>query len=184
MIGSLWTDANSGSGQDLRFWFVFCAFLTRMSPFRRSPGSMVMQMLVWLSPWTLLQKRKQQQVRQQASTSVLKLWNWSQSSPSHRVSFFWCCSHDPHRQLTIPYLLQQRPSQSVNHGAALGWVRVLVSTWLCSRESGIKERRVLMGIMWEEVGRNMIRGDRFTLSYCVGCKRVYSVDTFVRIDVE
>lgn len=29
--------------------------LTRMSPFRSRPGSMVMQMLVWPSPWTLLQ---------------------------------------------------------------------------------------------------------------------------------
>ncbi len=29
--------------------------LTRMSPFRSRPGSMVMQILVWLSPWTLLQ---------------------------------------------------------------------------------------------------------------------------------
>lgn len=31
--------------------------LTKMSPFKSSPGSMVMQMLVWLSPWTLLGER-------------------------------------------------------------------------------------------------------------------------------
>lgn len=31
---------------------------TRMSPFSRRPGSMVMQMLVWPSPWTLLQTGK------------------------------------------------------------------------------------------------------------------------------
>lgn len=31
--------------------------LTKMSPFKSSPGSMVMQMLVWLSPWTLLRER-------------------------------------------------------------------------------------------------------------------------------
>lgn len=30
--------------------------LTKMSPFKSSPGSMVMQMLVWLSPWTLLRE--------------------------------------------------------------------------------------------------------------------------------
>lgn len=34
-----------------------------MSPFRSSPGSMVMQMLVWLSPWTLLQERGEQGAR-------------------------------------------------------------------------------------------------------------------------
>lgn len=33
--------------------------LTRMSPFRRRPGSMVMQILVLLSPCTLLQESQQ-----------------------------------------------------------------------------------------------------------------------------
>lgn len=34
-----------------------------MSPFKSSPGSMVMQMLVWLSPWTLLWERGGQRDR-------------------------------------------------------------------------------------------------------------------------
>ena len=37
--------------------------LTKMSPFKSSPGSMVMQMLVWLSPWTLLWERGGQRDR-------------------------------------------------------------------------------------------------------------------------
>lgn len=37
--------------------------LTKMSPFKSSPGSMVMQMLVWLSPWTLLWERGRQRDR-------------------------------------------------------------------------------------------------------------------------
>lgn len=182
MIGSLWTDANSGTGLKILICLLCLSYQNvPLQKKSRFDGDADARLAVTLNITAKEKTATSQTTSLDFSVKAVKLIT---VQPITSGLFFWCCSHDPHRQLTIPYLLQQRPSQSVNHGAALGWVRVLVSTWLCSRESGIKERRVLMGIMWEEVGRNMIRGDRFALSYCVGCKRVYSVDTFVRTDVE
>ena len=39
-----------------------CSVLTKMSPFSSRPGSMVMQILVWLSPCTLLWQQQNQAI--------------------------------------------------------------------------------------------------------------------------
>lgn len=49
-------------------------YLTRMSPFSSSPGSMVMQMLVWLSPCTLL-KRTETFRYNVTQSNVILIWS-------------------------------------------------------------------------------------------------------------
>lgn len=64
----------------------WAVFLTRISPLRRRPGSMVMHMLVWLSPWTLLwRSRLRHNIRKQ--DSELLRWKGSQYSQV----CLWCC---------------------------------------------------------------------------------------------
>lgn len=62
--------------------------LTRMSPFRSRPGSMVMQMLVWLSPWTLLWEwwEKKERVAEEVVSSSPCSVSYSVSTPTSALS--------------------------------------------------------------------------------------------------
>ncbi len=105
--------------------------LTRMSPFRSRPGSMVMQILVWLSPWTLLQTDTQSlttktHIKHKHKPTLLNAW-------LPNFVFAFNRKGHPHWNNTAAVWEHEatRPS-SVMYGkstCALLWVCVCVCVW-------------------------------------------------------
>lgn len=100
--------------------------LTKMSPFKSSPGSMVMQMLVWLSPWTLLWEtggqRETGQLRGRAarfpSAAPLPQGDW-ESSPTPSLSPLLDEVLDSTHPLSAPGPGPQPPASLASHSRGI-----------------------------------------------------------------